>query len=134
HGAFVEVRLVADAERRVPRLELLPALEEAGDLAAPPLPGIRGHAVPESGRQGRRAGFDDRMEPLAHGAIRLRHLGDLREHGAFPVRLVRARAAARGYLLLLEVLLHRGSFLVRESCELLVDRVTALGGLLGVLL
>src|SRR3712207_8063624 len=29
HGAFVEVRLVAEAERRVPRLELLRALEEA---------------------------------------------------------------------------------------------------------
>ena len=42
-------------------------------------------------REDWRAGFDDRMEPLAHGAIRFRHLGDLREHGALPVRLVRAR-------------------------------------------
>jgi hypothetical protein len=25
--------------------------------------------------------LDDRMEPLAHGAIRSWHLGDLREHG-----------------------------------------------------
>src|SRR6202162_3010617 len=39
------------------------------------------------------------MEPLAQGAIRSRHRGDLREHGAFPVRLVRARAGARGRLL-----------------------------------
>src|SRR5215218_6026939 len=31
HDAFVEVRLVAEAERRVPRLELLRALEEADD-------------------------------------------------------------------------------------------------------
>src|SRR5207253_8873192 len=31
HGAFVEVRLVAEAERRVPRLELVRALEEADD-------------------------------------------------------------------------------------------------------
>ena len=27
------------------------------------------------------------MEPLGHRAIRFRHLGDLREHVAFPVRL-----------------------------------------------
>src|SRR5215208_978061 len=39
HGAFVEVRLVAEAERRVPRVELLRALEEAGDLAV--LVGVR---------------------------------------------------------------------------------------------
>src|SRR3990172_6715405 len=39
HGAFVEVRLVAEAERRVPRFELLRALEEADDLA---VLGIRG--------------------------------------------------------------------------------------------
>src|SRR6266542_4995818 len=43
HGAFVEVRLVAEAERRVPRLELLRALEEADDLA---VLGIRRHPVP----------------------------------------------------------------------------------------
>src|SRR5262245_17190629 len=35
------------------------------------------------------------MEPLAHGAIRSRHRGDLREHDAFPVCLVRARARGR---------------------------------------
>jgi hypothetical protein len=130
HGAFVEVRLVAEAERRVPGVELLRALEEADDLA---VLGIRGHPVPESRREGWRAGFDDGMEPLAHGTIRSRHLGDLREHGAFPVRLVRARAAARGGLQLLGALLHRGSFLVRESLELLVGRGGALGGLLRVL-
>src|SRR5262245_10690119 len=45
HGAFVEVRLVAEAERRVPRLELLRALEEAYDLA---VLGIGGHPVPGS--------------------------------------------------------------------------------------
>ena len=43
HGAFVEVRRVAEAERRVPRFELLRALEEADDLA---VLGIRGHPVP----------------------------------------------------------------------------------------
>src|SRR5205809_3570699 len=76
------------------------------------------------------------MEPLGHGAIRLLHRGDLREHVAFPVRLVLlpARAAARVRLQLLGALLHRGSFLVRESVRLLVDRGGALGGLLRVLL
>src|SRR5436853_2778910 len=114
HGAFVEVRLVAEAERGVPRLELVRALEEADDIA---VLGVRGHPVPGSRREGWRAGFDDGMEPLGHGAIRFRHLGDLREHVAFPVRLVlvRARAAARGRLQLLGALPHRGSFLVRES-------------------
>src|SRR5262249_7713303 len=100
------------AERRVPRFELLRALEEADDLA---VLGVRGHPVPESRREGWRAGFDDGMEPPGHGAIRFRHLGDLREHVAFPVRPVRALAAARGRLQLLGGLLPRGSFLVRES-------------------
>src|SRR5207249_6321794 len=131
HGAFVEVRHVIEAERRVPRLELLRALEEADDLA---VLGIRGHPVPESRREGWRAGFADRMEPLAHGAFRFRHPGDLREHGAFPVRLVLARAAARGRLQLLDALLHRGSFLFRESLGRLADRGGALGGLLRALL
>src|SRR5207237_6379252 len=79
-GAFVEVRRVAETERRVPRFELLRALEEADDLA---VLGIRGHPVPESRREGWRAGLDDRMEPLAHGAIRFLHLRDLREQSAF---------------------------------------------------
>jgi hypothetical protein len=50
--------------------------------------------------------------PLAHGAIRFRHLGDLREHGAFPVRLVRARAATRVRLQLFGARLDRGPFFV----------------------
>src|SRR5262249_51336665 len=82
---------------------------------------------------GRRAGFDDRMQPFGHGAVRFRHLGDLREHVAFPVRLVCARAAARVRLQLLGALLHRGSFLVREPPGPLADRGGALGGLLRVL-
>src|SRR5213595_2529016 len=90
HGAFVEVRLVAEAEGRVPRFELLRALEEADDLA---VLGIRGHPVPGSRREGWRVGFDDRMEPLGHGAVRFRHLGDLREHVRLLVRLPCARAA-----------------------------------------
>jgi hypothetical protein len=72
------------------------------------------------------------MEPLGHGAIRFRHLGDLREHVAFLVCLARARAAARGHLPLLGALAHRGSFLVRESLGRLAGG--ALGGLLRGLL
>src|SRR5438552_4447628 len=131
HGAFVEVRLVTEAERRVPRFELLRALEEADDLA---VLGIRGHPVPGFRREGWRAGFYDRMKSLGHGAIRFRHLGDLREHVAFPIRLVRALAVARFSLQLLGALFHRSSFLVRESAGRLVGCGGALGGLLRVLL
>src|SRR5437868_1417681 len=67
-------------------------------------------------------------KPLGHGAIRFRHLGDLREDVAFPVRLARARAAAPGRLQLLGARPHRGSFLVRES------RGRLAGGALGRLL
>jgi hypothetical protein len=74
------------------------------------------------------------MEPLGQDAIRFRHLGDLLEHRALPVRLVRARAAARFRLQLLGALLHRGPFLVRESRERLAGRGGVLGGLLRVLL
>src|SRR5204862_4962632 len=81
HGAFVQVRRIAEAERRVPRLELLRVLEEADDLA---LLGVRRHPVPEFWRENWRARLDDGMEPLGHGAIRYLHLGDLREHLAFP--------------------------------------------------
>jgi hypothetical protein len=66
------------------------------------------------------------MEPLGHGAIRFRRLGDLREHIAVPVRLARARA--RGRLQLLGALPHCGSFLVRESLGRLAGG--SLGGLL----
>src|SRR2546426_3057149 len=124
HSAFVEVRRVVEAERRVPRLELLRRLEEADDLA---VLGVRGHPIPGSRREGWRAGFDDGMEPLGHGAIRFRHGGDARERGAFPVRLVRDR------LRLSDALLDRGSLLVRESLGLLFSRGGALAGLLRVL-
>src|SRR5439155_24455047 len=85
HGAFVELRRVVEPERRVPRLELLRALKKAEDLA---VLGIRGHPVPGSRREGRRAGFDDGMEPPGDGSIRITHLCDLREIFSFPVRLV----------------------------------------------
>src|SRR5215203_1455784 len=72
------------------------------------------------------------MEPRGHAAIRSLHLRDLHEHVAFAVRLALVRAHFR--LQLLGALLHRGSFLVRESLGLLVDRGGSLGGLLRVLL
>src|SRR5206468_1712551 len=94
---------------------LLRALEEADDLA---VLGIRGHPVPESRREDRRAGFDDLMEPLGHGALWFRHLGDLPEHVAFPFRPVLVRARFRPQLF--GALLHRGSFLAGESLRALL--------------
>src|SRR5262245_3038325 len=92
HGAFIEIRLVAEAQRCVSGLELRRTLEETDHVT---VLGIRGHPVPEPRREDWRAGLDDGMEPLTHGAFRRRHLGELREHGAFLVGLVPARAAAR---------------------------------------
>ena len=48
HGAFIEVRFVLEAERRVSSFELGRTLEEADDLS---VPGICGHPVPDSGRE-----------------------------------------------------------------------------------
>lgn len=125
HGAVVEVRLVLEAERRVPRFELLRALEEADDLA---VLGIRGHPVPRFRPEVWRTLSDDLMEPLGHGTFRFRHFGDLLEHVPFSLLLLFVRARFR--LQLFGALLHRGSFLVRESIGLLVDRGGVLGGLL----
>ena len=133
HRAFVEIGLVAEAERRVPRVELPCTLKEADHLA---FLGMRGHPIPGFRREGWRAGLDDRMEPRGHGAIRFRHRRDLRKHLAFPVHLVllRARAALRFRLQLLGALLHCGSFFVRESLGRLVTPGGGPGGLLGILL
>src|SRR5262245_38091668 len=107
HRAVVELRRLVEAERRVPRLELLGALEEADDLAG--LVGVRGHAVPRSRCEGRRARRDDRVHPLGQGAICVRHLGDLRQHVALGLLL------ARGGLQLAGAFPHRGPLLGRES-------------------
>src|SRR5215203_2796477 len=120
HGAIVEVRLVAEAERRVPRVELLGALEEADDLA---VSCIRGHSVPGFRRELWRVGCDDLVQPPGHGAIRFLHLGDLREHGAFPVRLLCFR------LLLPGALPHRGPFFGREPLGLLCAHRSLLCGI-----
>src|SRR4051794_30371997 len=57
HVTFVELRTLVEAERRVPVVELLRALEEADDLA---ILGIGGHPIPGFRREGGRASFDDR--------------------------------------------------------------------------
>src|SRR6266571_6772763 len=120
HVAFVEVRLVAEAERRVPRLELRRCLEEADDLI---VLGIRRHPIPESRREGWRAFSDHSMEALGHGAIRFPHLAYLREHGTLPLPLAS--------LHLLDAVPDRASLLLRER---LAGRGGALGGLLPALL
>src|SRR5918996_1038194 len=120
HAAFVEVRAVVEAERRVPRVELGRGGEEADDVA---LPGIRGHPVPGLRREGRGAGLDDRVDPLGHGPIRFRHLSDLREQ----FFLSRFRLELSG------ALLHGGSFLGRETLGLLVRRGALSGALRGPL-
>src|ERR671916_64872 len=68
HGALVEVRRVVEAERRVPRVELLGALKVADDLAV--LVGVGGHPVPGLGREGGRVCLDALVEPPGHGAGR----------------------------------------------------------------
>jgi hypothetical protein len=123
HGTFIEVRRVIEAERRVPRVELLRGLEEADDFAV--LVGVRGHPVPGFRQEGRRTGFEDRMDPLGHGTIRFLHRGDRCECGAFPFRLVLVRARLRFQFL--AAISHRGLFLVRESLGLLAGRCGALG-------
>src|SRR5262245_49266515 len=110
HGALVEVRLVAEAERRVARLELLRALEEADDLA---VLRVRGHPVPGLRLEVGRARLDDGVDPLRHRAIGPLHLGDLREQLAFPGLPV--RSAARLSLQLPGPLPHRGLLVVREG-------------------
>src|SRR5215210_7259339 len=68
YPTLVEVGLVAEAERRVPRLELLRVLEEAKDLVAL---GVGGHAVPGPRSEVWLRGRDDRVDTLRHRAIRL---------------------------------------------------------------
>ncbi|CAG7657922.1 hypothetical protein SBRY_90085 [Actinacidiphila bryophytorum] len=118
HHSLVQLRLVAEPERRVARLELLRALEEADDLA---VQGVGGHPVPELRREDRGAGRDHGVDALGHDPVRVLHLGDLREHVPLRLRrLVRTRATASGRLQLLSVLLHRGPLL---GCESLVRAV-----------
>src|SRR5262249_18445153 len=128
HGALVEARLVAEPERRIPRLELLRALEEADDLA---ILGIGGHPIPGPRREIGRAGRHDRVQPFGHGPIRFLHRGDPREPIAFPVGPALARTRFR--LQLLGTSLQRGPFVGRESLVPLTSRARAVGGVLSVL-
>ncbi len=71
---------VAEAERRVPRLELLRGLEMADDGA---VLGVRRHPVPRSRREVGRVGLDDGVD-FGHLAVPFLHLGDLLEQIASP--------------------------------------------------
>src|SRR4030095_4562751 len=73
------------------------------------IPGLRG--------EGWRAGFDDRMDPLGHGAIWFLHGGDRLKCSVFPCCLVLLRALFRFQFF--GAISHRGFFLVRESLGLL---------------
>src|SRR5829696_4835433 len=87
HGAFVEVRLVAEAERRVPRVELLGALEEADDLAV--LVGVGGHPVPGLRAEHRPWPPPDLVKPPGQFAVRPLHRDNLLKHAAFPLSMPR---------------------------------------------
>src|SRR6185503_11859746 len=116
HRPVVEVRLVAEAERRVPRLELVRTSEEADDLV---VLGVGGHPVPGARGEAGRHVLHDGVHLLGLVAIRLRHLGDLGEDVGLAV-LARA-------LPLTGRLPHRGPFLGRERLGRLGLR--RLGGL-----
>src|SRR5215213_854637 len=130
HDAFVEVRRVPEAERRVPRVELLGALEVADDLAG--LVGVRAHPVPGLRRELWCARLDDLVDPLGPGPVLSLHLGDLREHGAFPRRSVLVRTLFS--LQLFGALPHCGPFLGRETLGLLCAHRYLLCGFFHVLL
>src|SRR5262249_14886487 len=73
HPALIEVRLVAEPERRVPRLELRRVLEEAHHLV---VFGVRRHPVPRPLFELGRGGHDDRVDTLRHRTVLPLHLGD----------------------------------------------------------
>ncbi len=78
-----------EAERGISRFELCRALEKADDFA---VLGVSRHSVPKPGHKIRCRALDDRVQPLADGAIRCRHRGKSRAHQAFPGRVLRAGA------------------------------------------
>src|SRR5581483_9437669 len=98
HVAVVEVGLVAEAERRVPRLELRRVLEEADDL---PVLRVGRHAVPGARLEPGRGLDDDGVHPLGHGAVGVGHSRDQCEHDLLALRI-------------LQRLLHRDPFFCRE--------------------
>ncbi len=108
HGALIELRLVAEAERCVSGLELARALEEADDI---PVPRVGGHSVPGSRRKAWRACLDEGVKPLGHRAIGFLHPGDRGEHIAFAILLARSG----GDLQFPCPLLYCSAFVVAES-------------------
>src|SRR6187549_1052071 len=64
HAPFVEGRLVAEANRSIPRLEFLRALKETDHLA---VLRVCWHPVPELWREDPCTGSDDGMESFAQG-------------------------------------------------------------------
>src|SRR5918992_4936450 len=130
HVAVVEVRGLLEAKGRIARLELIRGREEADDLAV--FVRVRGHPVPGPRGELRRTGLDQLVDPLGHGPIRCRHLGDLREHVALTIRLVRALAPTSCRLPLLDCLLQGGQLLLAECAGRCRGRTGALGRLLRV--
>src|SRR5438552_8641067 len=86
HGAIVDFRLVAEAERLVSDFELPCVLEVTDHIA---VLGVGGHSVPRFRRESRSCGCDQCVDLLGNGAIRLLHSGDSRKQLRFPIRLGR---------------------------------------------
>src|SRR2546423_5511981 len=86
HGAVVDFRLVAEAERLVSDFELPRVLEVTDHIA---VLGVGGHSVPRFRRESRSCGCDECVDLLGNGTIRLLHSGDSRKQLRFPIRLGR---------------------------------------------
>src|SRR5438445_5986893 len=86
HGAVVDFRLVAEAERLVSDFELPRVLEVTDHIA---VLGVGGHSVPRFRHESRSCGCDQCVDLLGNGAIRLLHPGDSRKQLRFPICLGR---------------------------------------------
>ena len=110
-------RSTSSAQMRRAKLFPRPSslLKKADDVA---VLSVCGHPVPGSCGEDRRVCLDDGMEPLGHGAIRFRHLGNLRHQVSFSIRFLRAQLSG--------AILHCQPFLVRESPVCLGDSCAGL--------
>src|SRR6202030_632108 len=84
HGAVVDFRLVAEAERLVPDFELPCVLEVTDQIA---VLSVCGHSVPRFRCESRCCGCDQSVHLFGNGAIRLLHPGDSRKQLRFAIRL-----------------------------------------------
>src|SRR5438046_3987205 len=109
HGALVQVGRILEAERGVPRFELLGALEETDDLA---VLGIARHPLPGPRPEVRCGLLDDRVDPGGHGPVRSLHRLDGGDDVGFSRCPVLAHALLG--LPLPDEALHRGSFIGAE--------------------